>query len=36
MTELEFIAAVVGHLAWPATVITALLILKRPNRRSAA
>jgi len=30
MSGLEFIAAVIGHLAWPATVIAALLILKRP------
>jgi len=30
VSVLEFIAAVIGHLAWPATVVTALLILKRP------
>jgi hypothetical protein len=30
MSGFEFIAALVGHLSWPVTVITALLVLKRP------
>lgn len=30
MTVLEFVAAMVGHLVWPATAITTLLILRRP------
>lgn len=33
MSGLEFIAALIGHLAWPGTVVTTILILKRPIER---
>ena len=36
MNWLAFIASIVGSLAWPGTVLVALLILRKPLRNSAA